>query len=588
MRKLLAVSAVVLCLGARSPKLSKDEQVVHALNRLTFGPRPGDVEAVRKMGVKKWIDLQLHPERIPENPELAQRLAPLESLRLSQADTERNYPNPQMIRAIAAGRQAMPQDPVTRAAVERVVQRFKIKKDTADNGPLEPQVPLDQLLSREQIRTLRTGNVEQKRAVIAAIPEDQMDDIAIALPPGLRLQLLPAVEPALRRKLMLLTAPQQLVAFDLSEGKLYRAILSNRQLEEQLVDFWYNHFNVFLDKGADRYLVPTYEREAIRPHVLGKFRDLLEATAKSPAMLFFLDNWESVGATAPQRGNAKRPVRGLNENYARELMELHTLGVDGGYTQKDVTEVARCFTGWTIRQPREGGDFFYNDKVHDKGEKIVLGVTIPPGGGRDDAEKVLDILARHPATARFISKKLAQRFVADDPPQKLIDKMAKTFRDKNGDIREVMKTMLMSDEFFSQAAYRAKVKTPFEMIVSAVRATGAQVDFAFPLANQIAQLGEPLYRKLEPTGYSDANSEWVNSAALLARMNFALSLAQNKVPGSKLDAALFNGAPADIARQVLFTDAKPETLAAIEKQTQSSTSAPVVGLMLGSPDFQRR
>ena len=588
MRKLLAFSVVFLCLGARSPKLSKDEQVIHALNRLTFGPRPGDVAAVRRMGVKKWIDLQLHPERIAENPELTQRLAPLESLRLSQADTERTYPNPQMIRAIAAGRQPMPDDPVTRAAVERVVHRFKVKKDAADNAPLEPAVALDQLLTREQIRTLRNGSVEEKRAVIAAIPENQMDDVAIALPPGLRLQLLPAVEPALRRKLMLLTAPQQLVAFDLSEGKLYHAILSNRQLEEQLVDFWYNHFNVFLDKGADRYLVPTYEREAIRPHVLGKFRDLLEATAKSPAMLFFLDNWESVGPdTSPRRANGKRPVRGLNENYARELMELHTLGVDGGYTQKDVTEVARCFTGWTIRAPRQGGDFFYNDRVHDKGEKIVLGVKIPAGGGQDDAEKVLDILARHPATARFISKKLAQRFVADDPPQKLIEKMAKTFHDKNGDIREVMKTMLESDEFFAQSAYRAKIKTPFEMIVSAVRATGAHVDFAFPLARQIADLGEPLYRKLEPTGYSDANSEWVNSAALLARMNFALSLAQNKVPGSKMDASLFNGSPDEVAQQVLFTTARPETLAAIEKQAQSA-KAPVVGLMLGSPDFQRR
>ena len=588
MRKLLAVSAVFLCLGASSPKLSKDEQIVHALNRLTFGPRPGDIEAVRRMGVKKWIDLQLHPERIAENPALAQKLAPLESLRLSQADTERTYPNPQMIRAIAAGRQPMPEDPVTRAAVERVIQRFKIKKDAADNRPLEPAVALNQLLTREQIRGLRTGTVEQKRAVIAAIPESQMDDVAIALPPGLRLQLLTAVEPALRRKLMLLTAPQQLVAFDLSEGKLYRAILSNRQLEEHMVDFWYNHFSVFLDKGADRYLVPTYEREAIRPYVLGKFRDLLGATAKSPAMLFFLDNWESVGpGTAQRRGNAKRPVRGLNENYARELMELHTLGVDGGYTQKDVTEVARCFTGWTIRLPRQGGDFFYNDRVHDKGEKTVLGVKIAAGGGQDDAEKVLDILARHPSTARFISKKLAQRFVADDPPQRLIDKMAKTFRDKNGDIREVMKAMLTSDEFFSQTAYRAKVKTPFEMIVSAVRATGAQVDFAFPLARQIANLGEPLYRKLEPTGYSDANSEWVNSAALLARMNFALALAQNKVPGSKLDASLFNGSPEEVARQVLFTDAQPETLAAIDKQVKSA-KAPLVGLLLGSPDFQRR
>ena len=588
MRKILAASALVLCLGAGSPKLSKDEQVLHALNRLTFGPRAGDVEAVGKMGVKKWIDLQLHPERIAENPELALRLAPLASLRLSQAETERNYPNPQMIRAIAAGRQTMPADPVTRAAVERMIRRVKASKGGPNSAPLEPAVPLDQLLNREQIRTLRIGTVEQKREVIAAIPEGQMDEVTIAMPPGLRLQLLPAVEPTLRRKLMLLTAPQQLIAFDLSEGKLYRAILSNQQLEEQLVDFWYNHFNVFLDKGADRYLVPTYEREAIRPHVLGKFRDLLEATAKSPAMLFFLDNWQSVSPGAPRRMNAKQPVRGLNENYARELMELHTLGVDGGYTQKDVTEVARCFTGWTIRLPRQGGDFFYNDRVHDKGEKTVLGQKIPAGGGKDDAEKVLDILAKHPSTARFISKKLAQRFVADDPPKRLIDKMAKTFRDKKGDIREVMKTMLTSDEFFSKAAYRAKVKSPFEMVVSAVRATRAQVDFAFPLARQIADLGQPLYRKLEPTGYSDVNSEWVNSSALLARMNFALSLTQNKVPGSKVDVASFSGGAGDVARQVLFTDAKPETLAAIEKQAQGATKAPVVGLLLGSPDFQRK
>ena len=211
--------------------------------------------------------------------------------------------------------------------------------------------------------------------------------------------------------------------------------------------------------------------------------------------------------------------------------------------------------------------------MHDKGEKTVLGVRIPAGGGRDDAEKVLDILAAHPSTAHFISRKLAQRFVADDPPPKLIDKMAKTFRDKNGDIREVMKTMLTSDEFFSQAAYRAKVKSPFEMIVSAVRATGAQVDFAFPLANQIAQLGEPLYRKLEPTGYSSANAEWVSSSALLARMNFALALAQNRVPGVKVDASKFDGEPGEVARQVLFTDAKPETQAAIQKALTDQASA---------------
>ena len=597
MRKICIVVAMagLLALGARSPKMTKDEQVLHALSRLTFGPRPGDVEAVARMGVKKWIDLQLHPERIPENPALAEHLAPLESLRLSQADTARNYPNPQMIRAIASGRQPMPDDPVTRVAVDRLIRRAKVVEKNGDNNaPLEPAVPLEDLLSRDQIRTLRTGTVDQKREVIASIALEKMDDVAIALPPGLRMQVMPAASPELRRKLMLLTAPQQLVSFDLSEGKLYRAILGNRQLEEQMVDFWYNHFNVFLDKGSDRFLVPTYEREAIRPHVFGKFRDLLESTATSPAMLFYLDNWESVGASlpnAPRRVAGKQPVRGLNENYARELMELHTLGVDGGYTQKDVTEVARCFTGWTIRQPREGGAFFYNDKIHDKGQKVVLGVTIPAGGGKEDGEKVLDILAKNPATARFISRQLAQRFVADDPPARLIDKMAKTFRDKTGDIREVMRTMLTSEEFFSAAAYRVKIKSPFEMIVSAIRATGAQVDFAFPLANQIAQLGEPLYRKLEPTGYTNASAEWINSSALLARMNFALALTQNKQQGVQVDASRFSADPAEVARQVLFVDAKPETREAIEKalaQQKDKSPAMLVGLVLGSPDFQRR
>ncbi len=221
---------------------------------------------------------------------------------------------------------------------------------------------------------------------------------------------------------------------------MLRAVYSNRQLEEQLDDFWFNHFNVFADKGADRYLVTEYERDAIRPHVLGKFRDLLEATAKSPAMLFYLDNWQSVGPNAPQpRGQGNKAKRGLNENYGRELMELHTLGVDGGYTQKDVTEVARCFTGWTINQPQRGGKFVFNPRLHDNGEKVVLGVTIPAGGGESDGEKVLDILAHHPATAHFISKKLAMRFVADDPPAALVDRMAETFLKTDGDIRQVMR-----------------------------------------------------------------------------------------------------------------------------------------------------
>ncbi|HEV2446116.1 MAG TPA: DUF1800 domain-containing protein, partial [Candidatus Sulfopaludibacter sp.] len=304
---------------------------------------------------------------------------------------------------------------------------------------------------------------------------------------------------------------------------------------EVLTDFWINHFNVYLEKGADRYLVTAYERDAIRPHVLGHFRDLLGATAKSPAMLFYLDNWQSAGANAPAaRGGGNRQRRGLNENYGRELMELHTLGVDGGYTQKDVTEVARCFTGWTIQQPQRGGTFIFNPRMHDSGAKTVLGVTIPAGGGMEDGEKVLDILAHHPSTAHFIAKKLAVRFVADDPPASLVDRMAQTFLKTDGDLREVMRAMLSSKEFWSVGAYRSKLKSPLEMVASAVRAVNGDVDFAFGLANQVAQLGEPLYRKMEPTGYSNSGKEWLNSAGLLARMNFALALADNKVPGVKV------------------------------------------------------
>ncbi len=396
--------------------------------------------------------------------------------------------------------------------------------------------------------------------------------------------------------MLLANNPQQVVFYDLAEAKLYRAIYSNRQLSEELADFWFNHFNVFIDKGADRFLIPTYEREAIRPYVLGRFREMLEATASSPAMLFYLDNWQSVAPQMVRRPAGNRPQRGLNENYARELMELHTLGVDGGYTQKDVTEVARCFTGWTIRNPQQGGGFFYNDRVHDKGEKVVLGITIPAGGGKEDGEKVLDILAEHPSTAKFISTELAHRFVADEPPPQLIERMAKTFTDTHGDIREVMRTMLESKEFFSAGAYHSKVKTPLEMIASAIRATDAQVDYAFPLAQQIGQLGEPLYRKLEPTGYSSANAEWVSSASLLGRMNFALNLTQNKVPGVKVDQSRFLGDPQKAARKLMDSDATPETRAAIVKalsdqkgkNPSASTPALVAGLVIGSPDFQRR
>ena len=545
--------------------LSKDQQILHALNRLTFGPRPGDVETVRKMGLKKWIDQQLHPERVAENPEVAARLRPLESLQMSAAEIATNYPPPQVLRAMTQGLLPLPADPEARQRAELQMQRLRARREAKEDG---------------DVKTKAQGKGGDR------------------LQQAMRQQVMSVADPVERRKLIADKAPQQVLPYDLNEAKLYRAIYSNRQLEEQMADFWFNHFNVYIDKGADRILTSTYERDAIRPHVFGKFRDLLEATAQSPAMLFYLDNWQSVSPELGQRDINQRAklrakakqARGLNENYARELMELHTLGVDGGYTQQDIIEVARCFTGWTISQPNRGGEFIYNDRVHDKGEKNVLGVRIPAGGGRADAEKVLDILARHPSTARFISTKLARKFVADDPPPALIDRMAKTFHDTDGDIRAVMSTMFDSKEFFSEGAFQAKVKTPLELVVSAIRASDAEVDFAIPLSMQIAQLGEPLYRKIEPTGYSGANSEWVNSAALLARMNFALALADNRVPGSKVDATKFADDPAAVARLILFHEASQQTLDSIKKALaqREPTPALVAGLMLGSPDFQRR
>lgn len=525
-------------------QIPNNDKVSQALNRLTFGPRPGDAEHVRAMGLKKWIDLELHPDRIPENPVLTARLKTLDTLAMSSAELVREYPTPQMVRQMVAGQAPFPADPARRMLIQKLAAKAELKQGQGDQP--NPDAPAAQalasLLTREQIRTLRTGTLQQRLAAFQTLSTDKQDDVIAALPAGMRQGLFQIAPPELRRKIEMANGPQQVVARDLMEGKVLRAIYSDRQLNEVLADFWFNHFNIFLDKGADHYLVTEYERDVIRPRVLGKFRDLLEATAKSPAMLFYLDNWQSVGPDAPQpRGQGKKPRRGLNENYGRELLELHTLGVDGGYTQKDVTEVARCFTGWTINQPQRGGAFQFNPRLHDNGEKVVLGVTIPAGGGGiggiQDGEKVLDIVARHPSTAHFISTKLAQRFVADDPPAALVNRMAQTFLKTDGDLREVMQTMLASKEFWSVGAYRSKMKSPLEMVASAVRAVNGDVDFAFALANQVAQLGQPLYRKQEPTGYSNFSQDWMNSAGLLARMNFALQLANGKVPGVKAQMA---------------------------------------------------
>ncbi len=580
--------------GLFTQKLTNDQQVLHALNRLTFGATPADAESVRRLGVRKWVERQLHPESIPENPKLQELLKPLNSLAMAAAEMTKRYPPPQYVMAVAMGKAPMPRDPEERVILERLAARYKarLEKKHAGDELLKPseKTPVEELLSPSEIRTLRRGTEEERAALLKTMPQERLDQLAFNLPEQARGRLLAVAPVEIRRKMLLYSAPQQVVAQDLAEAKLYRAVYGNRQLQEVLADFWFNHFNVYLDKGADRYLVTAYERDVIREHVLGKFRDLLQATAEDPAMLFYLDNWQSVAANTDRQGAMrKKGTRGLNENYARELLELHTMGVDGGYTQKDIIEVARCFTGWTIKAPFQGAGFQFNERVHDKGEKVVLGVTVPAGGGREDGLKVLDILAHQPATARFISKKLAIRFVADNPPKALVDAMAVTFQKTDGDIRAVMETMLRSKEFWSQGAYRAKMKSPLEMVASALRATGANMDSAILVAQKIGELGEPLYRKQEPTGYSNSGEEWVNSASLLGRMNFALALTSNQLRGVKVDAGKFEGDPTHVAQALLLTPPTAQTKEAIDRGLAEKKEPSVLaGLVLGSPEFQRR
>jgi uncharacterized protein (DUF1800 family) len=518
--------------GASSALPEQDQaRIVHALNRLGYGPRPGDVEKVRAMGLEKWIELQLQPERIPDSA-LAPRLA------------------------------------------------------TAPTVSLSTEV----LLEKYEVPPQARREMQKKRA---ELPEDATEE----------------QRQAMRRELMqkyrqgMDGTPRQVLQ-DLQSAKLLRAVYSERQLEEVLVDFWLNHFNVFAGKGPIRFLASEYEREVIRPHAWGKFEDLLKATAESPAMLFYLDNWLSVDPKAapvagqrtrrfgrlgfgamPQRPPGQGRRRGLNENYAREIMELHTLGVDGGYTQKDVTEVARCFTGWTIEGLRQDQpEFSFAARLHDKGDKVVLGQTIK-SGGKEEGDKVIHLLATHPATARFLSFKLARHFVADEPPPALVDRAAATFKKTQGDIREVVRTIVTSPEFFAADARSAKVKTPFEFVASAVRATGGSVSDAREMARRIADMGMPLYMQQPPTGYKDTAETWVSTSGLLARLNFALDLAAGRVRGVSVDAGAISTSTA--ARLV------PSGLSESTRRTLASEASPadplrVAGLILGSPEFQRR
>jgi uncharacterized protein (DUF1800 family) len=404
------------------------------------------------------------------------------------------------------------------------------------------------------------------------------------------------------------------ITAQMQAARITRAVASGRQLEEVMVDFWFNHFNVYAQKGAVRWMVPAYEREAIRPHALGRFRDLVLATARHPAMLFYLDNWLSTRAdlVVPGGPNAGRRM-GLNENYARELMELHTLGVDGGYTQADVTEVARAFTGWTIDRPRQDARFVFRPATHDLGDKRVLGRSIR-GGGERDGDEVLDLLAAQPATARFIADKLVRRFVADEPPPALVERVAAAYHDTGGDVRAMLRVVFASPEFRAPAAAGAKIKKPSEFVASAVRAVGATTDArgALALARAAAEIGEGFYEAAPPTGYPDRAEAWVNPGTLLARMNFALSLAEGRVPGVRADlgelvsgadrgqpevvlqrllATLLHGRSSAETRAVLTAQlGLPEItrLTADDRGPANTEVAKLTALVLGSPEFQRR
>jgi uncharacterized protein (DUF1800 family) len=472
-------------------ELPADQQIIQALSRLTFGPRPGDVLKVRAMGLDKWIDQQLHPDKIDDRAN-EQFVASYGILHQDQNDLLKQY-----------------------AEEQRAKREVKRDKAAATDAA-------DSMAVRKERQQQQNG----RRQVVT----------------------------------------------QLQSSRVARAVGSERQLQEVMADFWENHFNIYMAKGApEPYYLTDFDENVIRPHALGKFRDLLEAVAKSPAMLFYLDNARSMadstrptlagggrreagGGETPLRGIRRGPLAamraaqqmqrqqqqqqlqkkqrpGLNENYGRELLELHTLGVDGGYTQQDVINVARAFTGWTIKPPAQGGGFIFRPQVHDAGEKVVLGHKLAAGRGEEDAEDVLDMLAKSPATARFISFKLARRFVSDSPSKALVDRATQTYLRTDGDIREVVRTIVTSPEFFSQQAFHSKVKTPFEVVVSAARALDAPPDSTPRSAQMIAYLGQPIFGHQAPNGWPETGDAWMNTGAILNRINFGMAAAAGRLPG---------------------------------------------------------
>ena len=670
-------------------QLTGDAKTLHALNRLTFGPRPGDVAAVSAEGLNAWFEQQLNPAKINDSA-LEARLANFPAMKMSQAELERRYPGPQIIRQMAIrGVGSLPTDPTERAIYADQIAFYKMFQAKQQQGNIAATVPAagaaggdatmqggdmagDNSMAPAAPATATAAKKSGKRGVdfatmpmdtgkkggakkadgtaseagmaanemggamtgpaatatprggryangkagaypgaqaVVDLPADQRMAKILAMQPQELIQFRQSLSPIQvgqlgrdlsplqRETLAALQSSQRLIGAEALQSRLLRDIYSERQVEAVMTDFWLNHFNVYIRKNQqEAFLLPAYERDVIRPNALGKFEDLLVATAKSPAMLMYLDNWQSVGpnSQASKRVEAAKDMpgqigklaqkapTGLNENYAREVMELHTLSVKcevsadktmmeidpacgKGYTQQDVTQLAKVLTGWTIDKPYQGGGGFdYNARRHEPGSKTVLGVTIKENGEQEGME-VLHMLATSPATAKFISQKLAVRFVSDNPPASLVDRMAASFVKSDGDIKTVLRTMWNSPEFWAKDTYRAKVKTPLEFVASAARASGTETGNAMPLVQALDKLGMPLYGMATPNGYNWAKDDWVSTNALVARMNFALVLSANRVPGTVTDWTKFVDAPDAAEKVSLNSGVDPAALAKEQK-----------------------
>ena len=627
-------------------QIPSSDRIVHALNRFTFGPRPGDVEAVQAEGLDAWFDQQLHPAAIAD-PALQARLAQFPAMSWPTDVLLYRLPSNAIIRQVMDGKMVMPE----RGALHAVYADQAARLGARRNGAAQPKQQMAGIAMG--MPQTRDGNSEMAMAPqqdsldpqlvsgvlslpprdrvlkLMAMPQPQLDAFFHSLKGPQRAALFANMTPEYRETVGALENPERVVVEELMAERLTRDIYARAQLQEVMTDFWLNHFNVYLRKNENMpYYLASYERDTIRPHALGKFEDLLEAVAHSPAMLIYLDNAESLGPDsraaerakyAPMRNpNQKRKTpEGINENYARELMELHTLGVNGGYTQADVIQAARVLTGWTVNQPQRGGGFQFNENRHEPGTKKVLGKKFKDHGERE-GEELLHMLATRPATAQFLSREIADRFVSDDPPQALVDRMANAYLKSDGDISTVLRTLYRSPEFWSQDAYRAKVKTPLEYVVSAVRASNADVTSMQPLIGALHNMGMPLYGCIPPTGYKWDATDWVSTGALVNRMNFALALAANRLPGirtewtaagagpgdsspqseeARLESALVDGGVSATTRSAVleeFEKQRPRQgpMAVAMNETRNGPlerqDQVLAGLLLGSPEFQRR